>query len=481
MSDRAVMPLSDYVSACDTIREKIGSKVIVDNKAFDKTASGEINEILTVGTLKLGESYSVKYTDLGMGKHDDGGIYEVKNINVQGKDTIGLEITLPHPAGEGYIFYLYVYQDGKNIMLYVPETIDETVYITLEEITGKIVSGELSEKVDEVYAAGQTQGERAMWDTITNYNTKIDYEKTFSESGYEYITPPYKIYPKYKRSANQTFIDAKMLKKIETKYFDFSQKSRGTDNQSAYYYTFYNCSNLEEIEDIGMQADYGYSTTFASCIKLKKIACVRSDENTLYNGEVFNFCNALEEVRFEGVIGQNGLNLRWSGKLSKASLLNIIGCLKDFRQYETVTKELTADRTQVVTTGAFVEGQEYNWSFYCGEYPGWLVDDMNTNPTAEETIITSVAEKITVNGNTYVGFKAKTTDWVGASVTYEVCVYQDGDEIKVHKDKNNENDIIKISLPTITETRTITFGTTNLNKLTDAEKAEAVEKGWTLS
>lgn len=332
------------------------------------------------------------------------------------------------------------------------------------------------------YEAGRTQGERVMWDNLTNYNTKNDYEKIFSGSGYEYITPPYKIYPKNRRSASQTFNGAKRLKKLEAKYFDFSQKERGTDNPSAYYYTFYNCPNLEEIEDIGMQADYGHSTTFASCTKLKKIACIRSDENTLYNGEVFNFCYALEDITFEGVIGQNGLSFADSRKLLHESIINIIrNNLKDFRQYETVTKELITDRTEVVTTGALVEGQEYNWSFYCGEYPGWLVDDINTYPTAEETIITSVAEQITVNGNTYVGFKAKTTDWADASATYEVRVYQDGDEIKVHRDKFDENDIIKISLSTITEKRTITFGTTNLNKLTDAEKAIATQKGWTLA
>lgn len=215
---------------------------------------------------------------------------------------------------------------------------------------------DIPERIEAVYDEGYIKGEREMWDNITNYNTRIDYEKIFSDSGYEYITPPYKIYPKYKRAANQTFSTAKMLKKIGADYFDFSQKTKGTDNQSAYYYTFYNCSNLEEIEDIGMQADYGYSTTFANCIKLKKIACVRSDENTLYNGEVFNYCYVLEEVRFEGVIGKNGINLRWSTKLSKASWYSIINALSTTTTGLSITGSLASVKKAFETSPGSNDG-----------------------------------------------------------------------------------------------------------------------------
>ena len=45
-----------------------------------------------------------------------------------------------------------------------------------------------------------------------------------------------------------------------------------------------------------------------------------------------------------------------------------------------------------------------------------------------------------------------------------------------------ESDLVTIlnNLATVTSTKTLTMGATNLAKLTDAEKAIATNKGWTL-
>lgn len=49
--------------------------------------------------------------------------------------------------------------------------------------------------------------------------------------------------------------------------------------------------------------------------------------------------------------------------------------------------------------------------------------------------------------------------------------------------KFEESDLVTIlnNLATVTSTRTLTMGSTNLAKLTDAEKAIATNKGWTLA
>ena len=332
MSNTAVMPLNDYVAACDTIREKVGSLLIVKDKAFYPTEN-DLTEILTAGTLKLGESYSVEYTDTSLGNYGEGGIYEVQNISVQGKDTIGLEVdNLSHPIEAGATHTIYVYQDGENIMLYVPETYvadnNGEICITLEKITGKIVSGELSEKINDVYEAGQAQGERVMWDNITNYNTISSYESRFNDWGGEYIRPPYKLKPTTKRSLYCTFNNARSVKKIEKNHFDFSQKEKGTTQQEGLYYTFFHCDSAEEIEDIGIQAEFYMARSYSNCRKLKKIECVRVDENTKYD-YTFEAAESLEDVIFEGIIGQNGLNLQWSKKLTIESMRSIISRLQD--------------------------------------------------------------------------------------------------------------------------------------------------------
>lgn len=335
------------------------------------------------------------------------------------------------------------------------------------ETTEAIKSGELSEKINDVYEAGQAQGEREMWDALTNYNNRTDYEKVFLNSGYEYITPPYKIYPKYKRSGNQTFCAAKNLKKIEAKYFDFSQKERGTISSEGHHYSIYDCLNLEEIEDIGMQADYGYFTTFANCVKLKKIACIRSDAETRYNGEVFNFCNALEEVTFEGVIGQNGVNFKWSKKLTYDSCHSIFTHLKDFR-------EVIADKVAIPsdTNGyAFAEYTLIAGQKYSGTYINKAYGSTHFSGTPQNVEVPIVGQRLAV--------VFEMIDPMGT--THEVYIYNNNGNLCIFDTFDQVIDA-EISIFTITENRTITMPTTvrDNGNATPEDIAEATERGWTI-
>ncbi len=193
---------------------------------------------------------------------------------------------------------------------------------------------DIPERIEAVYdegqIAGQAQGERELWDLLTNNNTRSNTSKLFAQSGFEYIRPPYKICPTTNEALVLTFSDSK-VKKIEAAYFDFSQKTRATYEGGSLYYTFNHCVELEEIEDIGLPVDFYLSSTFKNCTKLKKIAKIRVDENTDY-WEPFVNCSALEEVTFEGVIGKNDLNFQWSTKLTKESLDSILSCLKGFQE-----------------------------------------------------------------------------------------------------------------------------------------------------
>ena len=205
-----------------------------------------------------------------------------------------------------------------------------------------IKSGELAEKVEAVYDAGQTQKEREFWDIVSKNNTRTDYYRAFTYWNCEYIRPPYQIKPTAKQTFSQTFASNELLKKIEAQHFDFSNKERGTGNTAGLYYTFQNCVELEEIEDIGIQPDYSLASTFTGCKKLKKIAMIRVDENTVYTVPVFQNCVSLEEVRFEGVIGQSNLDFSYCKKLSKSSWVNIIGCLSTTTSSLSITGSLAS-------------------------------------------------------------------------------------------------------------------------------------------
>lgn len=105
---------------------------------------------------------------------------------------------------------------------------------------------------------------------------------------------------------------------------------------------------------------------------------------------------------------------------------------------------LGTERDTVLTTHSLVEGQEYKWSFYCKNYPGWLVNDEDSNPSYAYVKLTSVAEQITLNGQNYIGFKAACFNYPNGSGTILYAVYQDGTEIKVYRSDPFNGDVISI-------------------------------------
>ena len=203
--------------------------------------------------------------------------------------------------------------------------------------TEPIKSGELAEKVDKVYDAGQ----KALWDIVTQNNTRESWSYLSTGWHCEYLRPPYKICPTSGTIA-QMFSENHALKKVESEYFDFSGYTpTQTTGTSAWYGTFRASINLEEIEDLGMKAG-GYYQTFSSCSSLKKIAVVRSQAETAWNG-AFSSCKALEEIRIKnnddevGTIGQNGFNVSACTKLSKASMLSILNACNKANAGVTIT------------------------------------------------------------------------------------------------------------------------------------------------
>ena len=93
--------------------------------------------------------------------------------------------------------------------------------------------------------------------------------------------------------------------------------------------------------DIDMSMAGQTGSFFVSCFYLKTIRHIKIHENETFTSWFTN-CNALENITFDGTIAQNGLNLQWSTKLSRASIENIIGCLSPNTTGLTVTLSKTA-------------------------------------------------------------------------------------------------------------------------------------------
>lgn len=89
---------------------------------------------------------------------------------------------------------------------------------------------------------------------------------------------------------------------------------------------------------------------------------LKSDGTQIYNG-AFTNCPALEEIRFEGVIGRN-FNIQHSTKLSRASIENIVGVLHPTVTGYSVTFSKTAKEAAFTADEwTALTATKSNWTF----------------------------------------------------------------------------------------------------------------------
>lgn len=194
---------------------------------------------------------------------------------------------------------------------------------------------------DGVYEAGKKAEYDEFWDGIQQNGTRTNYGWGFMRWGSEYIRPKYKVIPTELGGAYNMIYICPKLKKVESAYFDLSQVPYGTSGTQSYAYQFATCPELEEIEDVGLQPSISYSNFCSGDSKLRKVACVRLDKNSAVTN-MFISCINLEEVTFEGEIGQSGIDLKRSTKLNRASIESLINCLSKDATGQSLTLSKTA-------------------------------------------------------------------------------------------------------------------------------------------
>lgn len=173
------------------------------------------------------------------------------------------------------------------------------------ETTELIKSGEMVDKITDVFNAGKKSEYDKFWDSIQDYGNRTDYRYAFSRCA------EIDFKPKYDFNFGVSFWMFAYAKNVEFDYvFDLS-------NASSINNMFYDCNYLKKIKKIILKADGSQAL-----------------EQIIYE------CNELEEVEFEGVIGGSNMNCATSSKLNHKSLMSIINTLKDFSG-TTTTRTLT--------------------------------------------------------------------------------------------------------------------------------------------
>lgn len=194
------------------------------------------------------------------------------------------------------------------------------------------------------------------------------------------------------------------------------------------------------------------SGLFSYASALKEVPSIKVTERVSYTNW-FTDCKNLETINFtDDSIIANNINISPCAKLTKDSLLNIISVLKDFRttqsydcSFKNWQEEYMADFMESFPSFA------YGKFFECDYEEGVMYIFI---PEADASVGIPFDENIQLPSELETAVE---------------CAF----------DESGES--ITLKFATTTATRTLTLGATNLGKLTDLEKAEATQKGWTLA
>lgn len=182
------------------------------------------------------------------------------------------------------------------------------------------VAGKFKVIADRVYEKGMSDKESQFWDELQWNGTRKVYSYAFARWNSEYIRPKYKVV--IAGDYNHIFAYCNKVKKVEKEYFDFSG---GAD--FACSALFNSCSELEEIEDVGLSLREYYQT-FSYNGNLHTIEKLNVKETCGYQ-DAFHRCSSLKKIHFDGIIAKN-ISFVYCSLLTIESLDNIIEHLKDF-------------------------------------------------------------------------------------------------------------------------------------------------------
>jgi hypothetical protein len=239
------------------------------------------------------------------------------------------------------------------------------------EVADGTRTAEYAGKVDEVYEAGRKSQYDEFWDKYQKYGNPASFDYMFAGEGWtrDTLKPKYDIIVKGQAvgmfNANSMGGDlVELLSQLGVR-LDFSQSTNISTcfSWSAFTRVGEICANIE-----------GLYTIFGNCRELVTIDKLKVKENITYNSW-FNNCFALENLTIEGVIGQNGFNVQWSTKLSKASWISIINALSETTSGLSITGSLTSVNTAFETSAGANDGStSAEWLNLIANKNNWTVN-----------------------------------------------------------------------------------------------------------
>lgn len=246
----------------------------------------------------------------------------------------------------------------------------------------------IAENEQKVYAAGQKSEYDKFWDAyqhVLDGNSQVySAQYMFASSSWNDKTFKPKYSMTYINSANHMFNSTSitdLASILEERGLVFDYKN--VKNTFAYTYSYSKLTRVPELNSIN---GTGFASTFYGSKQLHTIDKIilkvdgsQTFSNTFYDCEAlenltFAGANETEETGPTGFIGQNGLNLQYSTKLSKASIKNVVNHLLPTASGKTITISLTAVNNAFETaTGAADGSTSTEWEVLKATKSNWTI------------------------------------------------------------------------------------------------------------
>ena len=150
-------------------------------------------------------------------------------------------------------------------------------------------------------------------------------------------------------------------------------KYTDTSNGTSFSYMFNYCDSLTAIPALDTSNGTSFSGMFIGCRSLITIPEINTTKSNGF-GNMFDNCNSLVDLTLTGLLKQSGMNLRYSTKLSKASITSVINALDASVSGKSVTLSLTAVNAAFETAAGANDGSaSAEWQNLIAAKPNWTI------------------------------------------------------------------------------------------------------------
>lgn len=205
------------------------------------------------------------------------------------------------------------------------------------------------------------------WDGVQNFGKRTSYNGVFFQWGDAAFYPKYDLIPIGNASS--------MFQQIKVKNFKQRLIDCGVtldlSNATNVNYLF-SVAEVTHVPVIDTTSASSLASIFYNCriVDIEKLILKSDGSQTL--SASFQWCESLVNLIIEGTIGQNGLDLRWSTKLSKASIISIINALSTTTSGLSITLSKTAvDAAYPIPEGFTANG---DWAMLIKTRTNWTIN-----------------------------------------------------------------------------------------------------------